>query len=204
VDNLDLSQECLGSQEARVALQSLAKTNPALHLELSLPREGPAKDPKANSTSTSGKKNAARSSTRRGNGGKSTTSLKRWKRDEDSELDTDSGSGSEDDNNNSLDFDALDSNDSDDIAKSDYENEDDHEHNHGDNEDVSAEDIIQVMMSGSTTGLNVRMRGDGSLFHPMSGEAQGDTQEEEVPEDLGRGKRKRKLVNKAYGLHYWE
>jgi len=114
-----------------------------------------------------------------------------------------------------LDFDALDGDDDgeEDVAEdsSASSDEDDAEppfseqHDFGDDEDVSAEAIIQVMMHGNTTGLGISKRDDGSLFHPISGAAQGDgSDSDEEPQDLGRGKRKRKRVDKAHDLRHWD
>ena len=73
----------------------------------------------------------------------------------------------------------------------------------GDDEDVSPEAIIQVMMHGNTTGLGISKHDDGSLFHPISGAAQGDGGDsDEEPQVLGRGKRKRKCIDKAHDLQH--
>jgi hypothetical protein len=211
VGDLNLSQECLASYTTRAALQNLAKTNPELHLELSQPREGPTKDPKRKrSHKKKMRKESSQHSKTRGRGSQ------KWSRkDADSELDTDSGSESDPEDDVPLDFDALDSNGDgeedvteDSSASSD---EDDvkppfgEQHDFGDDEDVSADAIIQVMMHENTAGLGISKREDGSLFHPISGAAQGDGGDsDEEPQVLGRGKRKRKCVDKAHDLRHWD
>lgn len=84
-------------------------------------------------------------------GGKTISSQKRQKWDEDSELDTDSGSESEDDD--LVDFDVLDSDKS--KVESNYDNESDHNHDHGDDEDILAEDIIKAVHKSTCGSLRL-------------------------------------------------
>jgi hypothetical protein len=140
----------------------LAKTNPALHLELSQPRKGPTVDPKRKSKK---KSKVTRGVAAKQNVGRSRGGGPGFKTDAGSESMSDDGDTSEYDN-----IELQDDTDED----SPFGDKEDV----GDDEDVSPDDIIKFMMTGSTQGLDIDKRDDGSFFQSRSGIAEGFSLEE--------------------------
>jgi hypothetical protein len=161
----------------------LAKTNPALHLELSQPREGPTVDPK--------RKSKKKSNATRGVAAKQSVSRR--------------GPGFETDAESESMSDGGDTSDYESDGKSEYDPDENSpfgdKENVGDDEDVSPDDIIKCMMTGSTQGLDIDKRDDGSFFRSMSGIAEGFSPGE--LENFGRGKRKHKPLDKEFQHRYW-